>query len=219
VICLLFGPPGCGKGTQARLLSHWLGIPSVSTGSLLRAAADEPTPAGRAFKTHLADGGFAADEVVNDLIRQRLEDGPPALILDGYPRTLGQAIYFDRLLAMLGVPSPVAIHLGVDAEVLVNRLSERRHCPRCERAYNLRMQPPARAALCDDCDAPLARRDDDAPATVRRRLEIYERITAPVLQHYKSGHFFDFNGDQAAPMLFAEMQLALGFERAPRAGL
>ncbi len=219
MICLLFGPPGCGKGTQARLLSNWLGIPSVSTGELLRAYSEQPTPAGRALKQHLGAGGFATDEMVNAIVRHRLVAAPPRLILDGYPRTLAQASYFDRLIVELGLHAPVAIHLDVDAELLVDRLSERRHCPDCLRVYNLRVAPPIRIGLCDECHTTLGRRDDDTPATARRRIEIYERITAPVLRHYKSGIFFDFNGNQPPSTLFNQMQRALGSQRAAGAGL
>ena len=219
MICLLFGPPGCGKGTQSRLLSQWLGIPCVSTGVLLRAAAEEPTPAGRDLKQHLAAGGFATDEMVNGLIRHRLQTAPPKLILDGYPRTIEQARFFDRLLGDLALAPPVAIHLDVDAAILANRLSDRRHCPQCLRVYNLSVQPPARADLCDECNTGLERREDDSAATVRRRLEIYERLTAPVLNHYKSGIFFGFNGDQPPSRLFAELQHTLGVHQAYALGL
>jgi adenylate kinase len=204
LICLLFGRPGCGKGTQGRLLSQWLGIPCVSTGALLRATADE------ALKQRLGSGGFAADEVVNELVRARLASGPAKLILDGYPRTIAQAVYFDSLMRELGLSAPVAIHFEVGAAVLMQRLADRRECSGCARVYNLRVDPPAWPDRCDDCQSPIERRDDDAIATVRRRLEIYESLTAPVVEHYRSGTFFDFDGDRPPVDVFAEVRIALG---------
>ncbi len=204
MICLLFGPPGCGKGTQARLLSQWLGIPSVSTGALLRSCADE------ALSRHLAAGGFATDEMVNAIVSQRLAQRAPArLILDGYPRTLPQAHYFDKLLVRLALPAPVGIHLRVDPENIVSRLANRRHCARCHRVYNLRINPPVRLSLCDECGVLLEEREDDAMATVRLRLQIYDEVTAPVVRHYESGVFFDIDGDRAPAEIFAEMQREL----------
>lgn len=209
MICLLFGPPGCGKGTQARLLSRWLGIPAVSTGDLLRAAAAEPTPAGVALRTHLAAGGFATDDMVNSIVRRRLVTGSPELILDGYPRTVAQAVYLDRLIQSLGLDPPVALYLEVDPAELVNRLSARRYCPKCLRVFSLAVDPPAQAGYCDDCQVSLHQRDDDSAGTVRRRLEIYDEVTAPVLGHYRAGRFFGFNGQQPATAVFAQIQAAL----------
>jgi adenylate kinase len=213
MICLLFGPPGCGKGTQARLLSQWLGIPSVSTGALLRGSGDE------AMKRQLGDGAYASDDTVNELIRRHLESSPPELILDGYPRTLAQAVYFDRLLGELGLDAPVAIHFRVDMGTLMQRLADRRQCPGCTRVYNLRIAPPVHPNVCDDCEAALEQRDDDTNATVRRRLEIYATLTAPVVTHYKSGVFYDFDGEQPPAEVFAALQLALSPVREKPVGL
>jgi adenylate kinase len=177
----------------------------VSTGALLRSSADE------ALRKHLAAGGFATDEMVNTIVRQRFESAPAArIILDGYPRTLEQAQYFDRLLEQLGLVSPVAIHLRVEAERIVERLANRRHCSGCHRVYNLRIHPPVRQGRCDDCAAPLEQREDDSVVTVRRRLEIYERVTAPVVNHYRSGGvFLDFDGVRAPEEIFADLQREL----------
>lgn len=210
MICLLFGPPGCGKGTQARLLSRTLGIPALSTGDLLRAAAEEPTTAGRALKQHLAAGGFATDDMVNSIVRRRLVTGRAELILDGYPRTVSQAIYFDHLLATLSLPAPIALQIDVDPQDLVQRLAARRYCPQCLRVFSLAVHPPARAGYCDDCAAPLAQREDDSAETVLRRLEIYREVTAPVLSHYRRGSWHAFPGNQPAAELARQIQAVLG---------
>jgi len=209
VICLLFGPPGCGKGTQARLLSQWLGIPSVSTGALLRAVED------KALQEHLSAGGFATDDAVNAIVRQRLESGRPRLILDGYPRTLAQALYFDGLLDELGLDAPIAIHLHVDAQVLLDRLADRRQCPACHRVYSMRIDAPVHPSVCDECGSALESRTDDETATVRRRLEIYESLTAPVVRHYQAGVYVPLNGDQPPTDVFADLRAALGLRRPP----
>ncbi len=213
MICLLFGPPGCGKGTQARNLSHWLGIPAISTGALLRSCADGE------LKERLGAGGFATDELVNSVIGDRLQTATGQFILDGYPRTMQQALYFDGLLRELGAAAPVAMHLKVNTESLVWRLANRRHCPHCQRVYNLRVDPPARSGQCDDCPTSLAHREDDDPTTVRRRLQMYEDITAPVIRHYKSGVFFDFDGERPPDEVFAAIQAALAGRRALAMGL
>lgn len=203
MILLLFGRPGCGKGTQGRLLSQWLGIPCVSTGALLRASTDE------ALKKRLGSGSFASDEVVNKLVRERLNAPAPELILDGYPRTITQAHYLDGLIAERGFARPVSIHFEVEAEVLIARLAGRRQCTSCGRVYNLRVDPPLRADQCDDCGSALSQRDDDAIATVRRRLDIYENLTAPVVEHYRAAGFLDLNGDRPPADVFADVQRAL----------
>ena len=212
MICLLFGPPGCGKGTQARNLSQWLGIPAISTGVLLRSCADE------ALTRHLAEGGFATDEMVNGIVSERVRR-VPALILDGYPRTVEQAHYFDALLGKFGLAAPVAIHFKVRTDKLILRLASRRHCPKCERVYNLQIDPPAHPGACDDCLSSLAHREDDNADTVKRRLAIYEAVTAPVIHHYKSGVFYDFDGERTPAEVFAEMQAAFEGRRARAVGL
>lgn len=210
MICLFFGPPGSGKGTQARLLSHRLGIPALSTGDLLRAAADEPTPGGRALKLHLAAGGFATDDMVNSIVRRRLTTGAQGgLILDGYPRTLAQAVYLDGLLHSRQAPPPVVLHLRVEPGQLVERLCARRSCPNCRRIFSLRVDPPAQAGVCDDCGSSLDRRDDDSEGTILRRLEIYHEVTAPVLGHYRSGRFHDFDGSLPPAQLALQIQAVL----------
>ena len=218
MICLLFGPPGCGKGTQARNLSQWLGIPAVSTGVLLRSCADET------LTKHLAEGGFATDAMVNRIIREWVRraqgaNGGATMILDGYPRTVEQAHYFDALLCEFGLAAPVAIHLKVNIEKLVRRLESRRHCPKCQLVYNLRIDPPTHPGACDDCLSALAHREDDDADTVKRRLEIYEEVTAPVIRHYKSGVFYDFDGERSPAEVFAEMQAALTGRRTRAVGL
>ena len=203
MIVLLFGPPGSGKGTQGRLLSNWLGIPCLSTGDLLRAAAEEPTPGGRALKSHLAAGGYATDAMVNAIVRKRLAHARDGMILDGYPRTLAQAEYLDELVATLELAEPVALHLRADSKVLIDRLSGRRQCPACLRVYN------AGANECKDCYISLIRRADDSHETVRDRLEIYARVTAPVLEYYGVSRRLDFDAHRAESEVFTSLRAAL----------
>lgn len=203
MIVLLFGPPGSGKGTQGRLLSKWLGIPCLSTGDLLRAAAEEPTPGGRALKSHLAAGGYATDVMANAIVRKRLAQARHGLILDGYPRTLAQAEYLDDVVATLELAEPVALHLRAESEVLVDRLAGRRQCPACLRIFS------NGAHECKDCDVSLVRRDDDSQETVRERLEIYARVTAPVLEYYGPARRIDFDAHRAELEVFSSLQAAL----------
>lgn len=203
MIVLLFGPPGSGKGTQGRLLSNWLGIPCVSTGDLLRAAAEEPTPGGRALKSHLAAGGYATDAMVNAIVRKRLSQARNGMILDGYPRTLAQAQYLDELVTTLELAEPVALHLRAESDVLVDRLAGRRQCPTCLRVYS------GGADECKDCYSSLVRRADDSYETVRERLEIYARVTAPVLEYYGNSRRIDFDAQRDESEVFMSLQAAL----------
>ena len=175
----------------------------MSTGDLLRAAAEEPTPGGRALKAHLAAGGYATDAMVNAIVHKRLAQAINGLILDGYPRTLAQAEYLDGLVATLELAAPLALHLRAESAVLVNRLAGRRQCPNCLRVYS------GGAAECNDCDITLVRRADDSQETVRERLEIYARVTAPVLEYYGPARRLDFDAQLTESEVFLSLQAAI----------
>ena len=182
---VLFGSPGSGKGTQAKLLSQCLGVPHVSTGDMLRerirAGADLGPAAAR-----MHSGELVRDELVNRLVEERLSqpDAANGFILDGYPRTVAQGEHLNQWLDARSV-AEVVIHLKVDYNSIIARLTGRRVCPRCGTLYNLSTKPPKVDELCDLDGEKLIIRDDDQEYVIRRRLEAYEQQTRPVLDFYR----------------------------------
>ena len=186
MVILLFGPPGCGKGTQAAFLAERLGIPAISTGEILREEVHASTPLGKIVADLLARGELIGDSLVNDIIAARIArpDCARGFLLDGYPRTVAQAMYFSTLLQRNGLPEPLVLHLDVADDPLVERLSARRQCPVCHRIYNLLSQPPLVEGVCDVDGAPLITREDDTEPVIRRRLRAYRELSDPVLKWY-----------------------------------
>ena len=196
MIILLFGPPGCGKGTQASFLVQNLKIPAISTGEMFRAECHGDTPLGLKIRSILASGGLIGDDVVDEMVSQRIArpDCSGGFLLDGFPRTIEQARYFSGLLRERKLPAPIVIHLDVPADNLVKRLTSRRQCSSCHRIYNLLTQPPAAEGICDDDGAALITREDDRESVIRERLRAYEECTGPVLQFYGKGHILRVDG-------------------------
>jgi len=183
---ILLGPPGAGKGTQAKILIKKYGIPQISTGDILRAAVKEKTPMGVKAKTYMDSGVLVPDDVVVGIVAERLakQDCAKGYILDGFPRTVAQA---DALTAMLrnngtGIDHVVAI--TVDNEELLKRITGRRTCKGCGAGYHLLYDPPNQAGVCNECAGELYQRDDDREDTMRRRLEVYEEQTSPLIAYY-----------------------------------
>jgi adenylate kinase len=197
---LLLGPPGAGKGTQAKgIMAAWE-IPQVSTGDLLRANVSAESELGKKAKEVMGRGELVSDDLVNQMVAVRLKepDCERGFILDGFPRTLGQAEWLDTHLAeQRGVLPVVAIRLKVDYTHLVRRVTGRRNCPTCGSIYNVYLQPPKVDELCDLDGTPLVRRSDDTEEVFTERLRTYEAQTAPVVEHYNAlGRLEDMDGDQ-----------------------
>lgn len=180
------GSPGSGKGTHSRRLSADLGIPHIATGDLLREQVSRGTPLGKHAQTFMDRGDYVPDDVMVAMIKDRLvqPDAQNGFILDGFPRTQGQADALDKMLADLGTPIDAMIVLEVPTDEMVRRLSGRRTCPTCQRAYHMDDDPPADDERCNDDGTPLERRSDDEPETVRHRLKVYADRTAGVIEHY-----------------------------------
>lgn len=166
MIVLLFGPPGCGKGTQSALIASRYGIPAISTGEIFRLECQSASSIGRLARALIQRGELMPDELTNEIVTARLRqpDCRDGFLLDGYPRTVPQAKFLDQFLKSRGFPAPAVIHLEVSCELLVARLAARRQCSACNRIYNLISQPPARADRCDRDGARLVRRADDRKA-------------------------------------------------------
>ena len=180
---VLFGSPGSGKGTQAKLLTQCLGVPHISTGDMLRHGSH--LEGAVMAKMHL--GALVCDDVVNGMVRERLSQADTAegFILDGYPRTLDQACNLTAWLDGRGIHE-VVIHLAVDYNIIIARLTGRRQCPKCGTLYNVASNPPRVDELCDLDGQKLIIREDDREEVIRERLEAYGRQTRPVLEYYRS---------------------------------
>jgi len=184
---VLLGPPGSGKGTQAKRLAEEYHIPHVSTGDMLRDEVRRETALGVQAKEIMDAGGLVPDKIVAGMILQRLdqEDCARGVILDGYPRNVEQAEVLDGILAELGRTLERVVLIDVADQEIVRRLSGRRSCPDCGRVYHLLYNPPADGRTCDDCGAELVQRDDDREEVVRERLRQYHDKTAPLVDFYQ----------------------------------
>ncbi len=182
---IFLGPPGAGKGTQAAYLAEKYSIPQISTGDILRKAAQEGTELGRKAKAIMDAGGLVSDEIIVALVKERLaqNDCLEGYILDGFPRTLRQA---ESLDSMLGKDNAVqaVVYFDLEEEDVVQRLTSRRTCNRCGKNFNVISDPPPASGRCDLCGGEIIQRDDDSEATVRNRLKVYHEKTAPLKGYY-----------------------------------
>jgi len=184
---ILLGPPGVGKGTQAQLMAQEFGIPQISTGDILREAVDQKTDLGKLAQSFMTRGELVPDGIILDLIRDRLF-GASALqgyILDGFPRTLAQAEGLQRLFELHDGQIDQVILLEAGEDLIIERLSSRRTCRNCQMVYNLITKPPKVAGICDNCGGELFQREDDQPKTIKNRLRVYQRTTAPLIKFYR----------------------------------
>jgi len=198
-VCLiLFGAPGSGKGTQAKLLHKALALPHISTGDMLRESVERGDDLGHEVQSILASGSLVPDEIVNELVAERIGrlDCKEGFILDGYPRTVNQARMISQMLDERGV-KVLVIHLKVDYNVIVDRLAVRRQCPVCGAVYGATAEGPI--AVCGLDGAKVVVREDDRPETVRRRLQNYDNQTAPVLAFLEKNGYCRMDVDGDAP--------------------
>ncbi len=184
---LLFGPPGSGKGTQAVLLADALRVPHISTGDIFRQNVKEGTALGRQVKAVMDAGQLVSDELVNEIVEDRLRkpDCAGSFILDGYPRTVRQAEMLDCLLQNMG-KGKVVVDLAVDYNIIVNRITARRQCPVCGASYNVVSNPPKNDGICDRDNTPLIQREDDKEEVMRKRFAAYNEQTLPVMDFFRA---------------------------------
>ena len=180
---ILLGAPGAGKGTQAEILSAKLGIPTISTGNILRAAIKDQTPIGMEAKSYMDAGKLVPDAVIIGIVAQRLEqpDCEKGFILDCVPRTIGQAEALDAA----GITFDHVLSIEISDREIEERMAGRRVCQSCGAPYHVKAKPPKREGVCDTCGGPLVQRDDDKPETVRKRLEVYHAETEPLKGYYE----------------------------------
>ncbi len=205
---ILLGPPGAGKGTQAKMLTEKFAIPQISTGDILRAAVKDGTPMGLKAKEYMDSGGLVPDEVVVGIVRDRLQEADcnNGFILDGFPRTVAQADALQSSLQEMGKELDKVISLEVDAEALVERLTGRRTCKDCGRGYHVTFDPSQVEGKCDTCGGDLFQRDDDQEETIRKRLQVYAEQTSPLISYYRdAGLLMELDGMQPIPQVQEKM--------------
>jgi len=210
---VLLGAPGAGKGTQAKMLIDKFGIPQISTGDILRKAVADGTPLGKEAKVIMDQGGLVSDKIVLGLVEERLKqpDTRNGFILDGFPRNTAQAEALDKLLAGINMPLTVALTVDVEKGELMKRLTGRRTCKSCQQMYNIYFSAPKKEGVCDKCNGALFQRDDDKEATIKKRLDVYDTQTAPLIDYYnKKGIMKTVMGVGSINDIFTKVVAALG---------
>lgn len=209
---ILLGPPGAGKGTQAKKLAEHYHIPHISTGDMFRAAIKAGTPLGKIAAEVINGGNLVSDEITVGLVKERLHqpDAQNGYILDGFPRTLPQAEAFTEIAAEIGMPIDAVINIAVDNETLVKRITGRRVCPKCGAIYHIETLKPRVEGICDKCGTALVHRDDDTLEAFKVRLEVYYNDTYPLEQYYRDKDLLiDVNGLLTTDQLLSEISTLL----------
>ena len=210
---VLLGPPGAGKGTQAKRLESRHGIKQLSTGDMLREAVSSGTPLGQEVRSILENGALVSDDIITAMISERIEepDCAAGFILDGFPRTVGQAESLEKLLSTKGTRVDAVIELKVDDQVLVDRIVGRFACASCGENFNERFRPTKVPGVCDVCgSSEFVKRSDDTEDTVRARLNAFHEVTTPILPFYRDrGLLYSIDGLQSFDEVTAEIEAAL----------
>jgi len=206
---IFMGPPGAGKGTQAEVFRARHGLPHISTGDMFRAAVRADTEVGRRAQAYMQRGDLVPDAIVQQLVEERLvqPDCDAGFILDGYPRTLGQADALDEFLARWRRSLDAVVFFEIPEAVVLRRLTGRRVCPVCGANYHVEFHPSRVPGRCDNDETELVQRRDDAPETVRHRLEVFRRWTAPLVDHYRGrGVFLAVNAEGPVEEVYERIQ-------------
>lgn len=205
---IFLGAPGAGKGTQAQRLAQYLGLPHVSTGDMLRASVQSGSDIGRRAAAVMDSGALVSDDIIVGIVAERLtlEDAVAGVIFDGFPRTVYQAHALDQLLQDSGGDISAVLHIALDDEEIVVRLSGRRVCSGCGAIYHERYHPSLVTAVCDQCGGSLVQREDDQPDVIRKRLAVYQAETAPLIAYYHDRPaYHQIDGHGEADEVFARI--------------
>lgn len=206
------GPPGAGKGSQSKMIQEKYHMPSISTGQMFRDAYNDNDPVGIEAMKFIRNGNLVSDTLTNQIIQKRLkqEDAQSSFILDGYPRTVNQAVALDKMLDKMDTKLDAVINILASHDVLFERMEYRRVCRDCGATYHLKFKPPTQKGICDDCGGKLYQRQDDSHESVKNRLEIYESKTKPLLDYYEEqGILYHVNGMQAFQQVTEDIMMVL----------
>lgn len=209
---IIMGPPGVGKGTEASMLEKQLNIPHVSTGDIFRALFRTDDPIGVKAREYMDQGLFVPDDVTNEVVKTRFreDDVKKSFLFDGYPRNTVQASAFDKFLAENGWEIDIVLNIDAADEVIINRLTGRRICPKCGEVYHIESNPPKVAGKCDKDGTELIQREDDMPETVKKRIDIYHEQTKPLIDYYsQKGLLVNIDGSKTIKNTHAETMSAL----------
>ncbi len=212
MLIVLLGPPGAGKGTQAERIVNDHNLAYISTGDILRTAVKEDTPLGSKAREYMDQGQLVPDHLVVEIVRERLQepDCSKGALLDGFPRTVDQAIFLDQMLPDISQKVDQVLLINVDEEELVERLTGRRVCSDCGANYHVKYNPPAVRNVCDQCGGDLYQRDDDSLETVKERLEVYKKQTEPLVKFYQDKGIISYiDGNKNIGEVFDQINSAL----------
>jgi adenylate kinase len=208
---VFLGPPGSGKGTQAKVLAKKLGLAHLSTGEILRHEIDRATGLGIKAKTFMDAGSLVPDELILEMIKEILQKKSDGFIFDGFPRTAAQAKSLDELFRGLEIKIDAALYLAVNDSLLISRLQGRFYCPKCGLDFNSNTRPPKKSGICDNCGENLRQRSDDTDEVIRHRLAVYREQTKPVEDYYKKqGLLIEIDGSQTPEKVTASVMNAVG---------
>jgi adenylate kinase len=209
---VLLGPPGVGKGTQAERLGEELGLPHISSGELFRENIKAGTPLGNEAQSYIDRGELVPDEVTIAMVAERLDepDSAEGAILDGFPRTIEQAHALDQVLAKRDASVTLVPYINASTETLMQRLGGRWTCRNCQVVYHILFSPPSEPGKCDACGGELYQRPDDTPETHRKRIEVYQDQTAPLIEYYRErGLLVEINGEAEIECVYADLLAAV----------
>lgn len=210
---ILLGPPGAGKGTQAKLISSEFSIPHISTGDIFRANISEKTELGMKAKGYMDKGLLVPDELTIDIVKDRIskDDCKSGFLLDGFPRTVKQAEALDKFLGSEKEKVDCALLIDVPTEKIFSRMTGRRVCTKCGASYHVKYNPPKIEGKCDLCGSPVVQRKDDSEDTVKERLDVYDRQTQPLIVYYKNKAVLkSVDGTQDIDKVFKDIKDVLG---------
>lgn len=209
---VLLGPPGAGKGTQAARIEAAYALPHIATGDIFRKNIKEKTELGKKAKEYIDQGKLVPDKVTIGMVKDRLakDDCQNGFILDGFPRTVQQADALEEILRDLELSLDAIINIQVSDEEVISRLSGRRVCKECGATFHIKFNAPQKEGICDECGGELYQRDDDTPSTIKERLEVYSKQTAPLVQYYQQDDILEeINGEQSLEDVYNEINSRL----------
>ncbi|MBI3298014.1 MAG: adenylate kinase [Elusimicrobia bacterium] len=208
---VLLGCPGAGKGTQSKILCERFGAAHIASGDLFRSEIEKQSPLGLKVQDYVQKGMLVPDGVVIELIASKLDASDAGWLLDGFPRTHDQAMALDKWLEQNGKGIDAVVYISMKEDEVVRRLTSRRTCGSCGAVYNLLTKPPREEGKCDACGAALVQRSDDTEATVRKRLMVFNDLTAPLISYYKHAHdFFEVDGGRDMAVVTEDLSKILG---------